>query len=85
MGGGGVRVGVGTSVDPTLTRADRLVGQVLGEVGQLPEVYAELEVNFFLLRRLLGVRTQVRKRTYGPAHTRCSLHCTPVHSLRPGG
>jgi len=51
-------IGVGTSVDPTLTRADRLVGQVLGEVGQLPEVYAELEVNFFLLRRLLGVRTQ---------------------------
>jgi hypothetical protein len=31
---------------------------VLGEVGKLPEVYAELEVNFFLLRRLLGVRTQ---------------------------
>mmetsp|Transcript_2980 Transcript_2980/g.5863 ORF Transcript_2980/g.5863 Transcript_2980/m.5863 type:complete len:458 (+) Transcript_2980:69-1442(+) len=51
-------IGVGTSVDPTLTRADRLVGQVLGEVGQLPEVFSELEVNFFLLRRLLGVRTQ---------------------------
>lgn len=51
-------IGVGTTVDPTLTRADRLVGQVLGEVGQLPEVFSELEVNFFLLRRLLGVRTQ---------------------------
>jgi len=51
-------IGVGTTVDPTLTRADRLVGQVLGEVGQLPEVDGELEVNFFLLRRLLGVRTQ---------------------------
>lgn len=24
----------------------------------LPDVYTELEVNFFLLRRLLGVRTQ---------------------------
>ncbi|CAN6439991.1 unnamed protein product [Victoria cruziana] len=45
-------------MDPTLTRADRLVGQVLGEVGSLPEVYVELEVNFFLLRRLLGVRTK---------------------------
>lgn len=51
-------IGVGTTVDPTLTRADRLVGQVLGEVGALPDVYTELEVNFFLLRRLLGVRTQ---------------------------
>ena len=46
-------------VDPTLTRADRLVGQVLGEVGALPDVYTEVEINFFLLRRLLGVRTQV--------------------------
>mmetsp|Transcript_7015 Transcript_7015/g.8017 ORF Transcript_7015/g.8017 Transcript_7015/m.8017 type:complete len:459 (-) Transcript_7015:283-1659(-) len=51
-------IGVGTTVDPTLTRADRLVGQVLGEVDKLPEVFSELEVNFFLLRRLLGVRTQ---------------------------
>ncbi|KAI3438260.1 hypothetical protein D9Q98_000696 [Chlorella vulgaris] len=50
-------IGVGTTVDPTLTRADRLVGQVLGEVGALPDVFTELEINFFLLRRLLGVRT----------------------------
>jgi hypothetical protein len=47
---------VGTKIDPTLCRADRLVGQVLGEVGKLPEVFTELEINFFLLRRLLGVR-----------------------------
>nr|CAB3469410.1 unnamed protein product [Digitaria exilis] len=51
-------IGVGTTMDPTLTRADRLVGQVLGEVGSLPDVYVELEINFFLLRRLLGVRTK---------------------------
>ncbi|KAK9837948.1 hypothetical protein WJX74_008321 [Apatococcus lobatus] len=51
-------IGVGTTVDPTLTRADKLVGQVLGEVDALPDVFTELEVNFFLLRRLLGVRTQ---------------------------
>lgn len=51
-------IGVGTTVDPTLTRADRLVGQVLGQVGALPQVFIELEINFFLLRRLLGVRTQ---------------------------
>ncbi|GBG68943.1 hypothetical protein CBR_g3642 [Chara braunii] len=51
-------IGVGTTIDPTLTRADRLVGQVLGEVGKLPDVFIELEVNFFLLRRLLGVRTK---------------------------
>ncbi|GIL90912.1 hypothetical protein Vretimale_17130 [Volvox reticuliferus] len=51
-------IGVGLTVDPTLTRADRLVGQVLGQVGALPDVYSELEINFFLLRRLLGVRSK---------------------------
>merc|ERR1719295_2144638 len=50
-------IGVGTNIDPTLTRADRLVGQVLGDVGKLPDVYIQLEISFFLLRKLLGVRS----------------------------
>jgi translation initiation factor 2 subunit 3 len=50
-------IGAGTKIDPTLTRADRLVGQVLGEVGKLPDIYVELEITFFLLRRLLGVKS----------------------------
>ncbi|TVU39928.1 hypothetical protein EJB05_13372, partial [Eragrostis curvula] len=55
-------IGVGTTMDPTLTRADRLFSQVLGEVGSLPDVFIELEVNFFLLIRLLGVRTSGTER-----------------------
>jgi len=51
-------IGVGTKIDPTLCRADRLVGQVLGEVGKLPDIFTELEINFFLLRRLLGVKSE---------------------------
>lgn len=35
-------IGVGTRVDPTLTRADRLVGQVLGLKGNLPDVFTEV-------------------------------------------
>ncbi|MCJ1309188.1 eukaryotic translation initiation factor 2 subunit gamma [Agyrium rufum] len=50
-------IGVGTRVDPTLCRADRLVGFVLGLKGRLPAIYTELEINYFLLRRLLGVKT----------------------------
>lgn len=50
-------IGVGTRIDPTLCRADRLVGFVLGLKGRLPDIYSEIEVNFYLLRRLLGVRT----------------------------
>lgn len=49
-------IGVGTKIDPTLCRADRLVGQVLGAVGTLPDIYAELEISYYLLRRLLGVK-----------------------------
>ena len=40
------------------------MGQVLGEIGELPDVFTELEINFFLLRRLLGVRTTVCTRLY---------------------
>lgn len=58
-------IGVGTQIDPTLTRADRLVGQVLGEVGKLPEIFTELEISFFLLRRLLGVKTDGDKKKQG--------------------
>ena len=54
--------GVGTIIDPTLCRADRLVGQVLGSVGGLPDIYTELEINFFLLRRLLGVKSEDGKK-----------------------
>jgi len=51
-------IGVGTRIDPTLCRADRLVGHVLGLRGTLPSIYTELEVNYFTLRRLLGVKTE---------------------------
>jgi len=50
-------IGVGTLIDPTLCRADRLVGHVLGLKGKLPKIYTQLEVNYFLLKRLLGVKT----------------------------
>lgn len=51
-------IGVGTKIDPTLSRADRLVGHVLGAVGSLPNIFTELEISYFLLRRLLGIRTE---------------------------
>ncbi|KAL6926610.1 eukaryotic translation initiation factor 2 subunit gamma [Hanseniaspora valbyensis] len=56
-------IGVGTKVDPTLCRADRLVGQVVGAKGHLPSIYTDIEINYFLLRRLLGVKTDGSKQT----------------------
>ena len=50
-------IGVGLKVDPSLTRQDFLVGHVLGFPGELPEIYIELEICVYLLRRLLGVKS----------------------------
>merc|ERR1712166_900476 len=55
-------IGVGTKIDPTLCRADRMVGQVLGSVGALPDILIELEVSYYLLRRLRGVRIEGDKK-----------------------
>ncbi|CAH0399826.1 unnamed protein product [Chilo suppressalis] len=55
-------IGVGTKIEPTLCRADRLVGQVLGAVGALPGIFVKLEVSYYLLKRLLGVRTEGDKK-----------------------
>ncbi|MCL4132225.1 UNVERIFIED_CONTAM: hypothetical protein GTU68_019585 [Idotea baltica] len=55
-------IGVGTKIDPTLCRADRMVGQVLGAIKSLPDIFTEIEISFFLLRRLLGVRTEGDKK-----------------------
>jgi translation initiation factor 2 subunit 3 len=51
-------IGVGTLIDPTLCRQDRLVGQLLGEPGKLPSVYSELEISYYLLRRLVGLKSE---------------------------
>jgi len=56
-------IGVGTKIDPTLCRADRLVGQVLGALGKLPAIFTAIEISFFLLRRLLGVQAADAKQT----------------------
>jgi translation initiation factor 2 subunit 3 len=52
-------------VDPMLTRADRLVGQVLGHVGKLPDIFTALEISFYLMRRLLGVKMDENKKKQG--------------------
>jgi len=51
-------IGVGTKIDPTLCRADRMVGQVLGAVGTLPGIFTKIVISYLLLRRLLGVKTE---------------------------
>ena len=68
--------GVGTTLDPALFRADKMVGQVLGAVGSLPDIYTELTISVLLLRRLLGVRPQNEKRGPKVSMTRVSTTTT---------
>ncbi|KAL0221494.1 hypothetical protein RCL1_001348 [Eukaryota sp. TZLM3-RCL] len=49
-------IGVGTKMDPSLSRADRLVGSVLGIQGTLPPVFTTITISYYLLKRLVGVR-----------------------------
>jgi translation initiation factor 2 subunit 3 len=38
-----------------------LVGHVLGAVGTLPDIFVEIEINFFLLKQLLGVKADQKQ------------------------
>jgi translation initiation factor 2 subunit 3 len=113
-------IGVGTKIDPTLCRADRLVGQVLGAVGKLPQIFtgaflptptssltsvvggvgvfvvlllligasmasAELEISLFLLRRLLGVKTEDKKQTKVAKLVKGELLLINIGSTSTGG
>nr|CAG29670.1 translation initiation factor 2 gamma subunit [Forficula auricularia] len=79
-------IGVGTKIEPTLCRADRLVGQVLGAVGALPEMYIELEVSYYLLKRLLGVRMEGDKKGAKVQKlTRNEVLLVNIGSLSTGG
>nr|CCC95855.1 unnamed protein product [Trypanosoma congolense IL3000] len=47
-------IAVGTTLDPTLTRQDKMVGHMIGEEGSLPQVYAEIEVQYYLFSEMVG-------------------------------
>jgi len=48
-------LGVGTGLDPSLTKGDALAGQVAGEPGTLPPVFDEFTIEVDLLDRVVGV------------------------------
>ena len=49
-------IGVGLLVDPAITRNDRMVGNVLGQHGDMPPIYIEIDVQYHLMRKLLGMK-----------------------------
>jgi translation initiation factor 2 subunit 3 len=50
-------IGMGLKVDPFITRSDSLVGQIIGLPNQMPDVLSEIDVSYYLMKRLLGVKS----------------------------
>lgn len=57
--GPGGLIGIGTTLDPSMCKSDYLVGHVFGLAGTLPNVYTKLELQIFLLKRVLGTKIKV--------------------------
>jgi translation initiation factor 2 subunit 3 len=52
-------VGIGTSLDPSLTKSDGLVGSVVGKVGDLPPVLEKVTAEVTLFERAVGTEQLV--------------------------
>lgn len=52
-------IGVGTLLDPAMTKGDSLVGSVLGTPGSLPEVLETLELEIHLMKRVVGLQEEL--------------------------
>ncbi len=44
-------IALGTDLDPSYTKADSLVGQLVGHVGKLPDVLSDIRINYVSLDR----------------------------------
>ncbi|GBF36832.1 MAG TPA: translation initiation factor IF-2 subunit gamma [Methanothermococcus okinawensis] len=53
-------VGVGTELDPALTKADALSGSVAGEPGTLPETLDRITIDVHLLERVVGTKEEIK-------------------------
>jgi len=53
-------IGLGTMLDPAMTRGDSLIGHLVGRPGTLPEILSEVEVQVNLMERVLGSEVQMK-------------------------
>ena len=49
-------IGIGLTIDPFLTKRDALVGNLIGYKGELPDIYYQLDIEYKLMIRLIGVK-----------------------------
>ncbi|MBO3800310.1 MAG: translation initiation factor IF-2 subunit gamma [Candidatus Brockarchaeota archaeon] len=53
-------VGIGTTLDPSLTKSDMLVGNLAGKPGTLPPVTKSITLEYSMFERVVGVRGMVK-------------------------
>ena len=58
---------------------------MLGALGTLPAIFTELEINYFLVRRLLGVKTEDKKQTKVQKLAKNELLLFNIGSTSTGG
>lgn len=51
---------IGTNIDPSLTRADSLVGSIIGRPGDLPPVWEEVELKIELMDFVVGLDERIK-------------------------
>ncbi|MFX1257148.1 MAG: translation initiation factor IF-2 subunit gamma [Promethearchaeota archaeon] len=53
-------IGLGTKLDPSLTKGDSLIGHLVGKSGNLPKVLSEVELKINLLDRVIGSEDMIK-------------------------
>ncbi|MFX1405726.1 MAG: translation initiation factor IF-2 subunit gamma [Promethearchaeota archaeon] len=53
-------IGLGTKLDPALTKGDSLIGQLGGKPGTLPDMISEIKLKVNLLDRVIGSEDQIK-------------------------
>ncbi|MEM4808528.1 MAG: translation initiation factor IF-2 subunit gamma [Candidatus Nezhaarchaeales archaeon] len=59
-------IGFGTLLDPSLTKADSLAGNVIGKPGTLPPTLSDLDLEVFLFERAVGTVDMVKVESIKP-------------------
>jgi translation initiation factor 2 subunit 3 len=59
VAGPGGLIAIGTGLDPSLTKSDSLVGRIAGDPGSLPPVLSELTFRTELMKRVVGVSSEL--------------------------
>ena len=53
-------IGLGTKLDPSLTKGDSLIGNLVGKPNTLPKVISEVELEVHLLERVIGSEIPIK-------------------------